>query len=156
MDDLESDRVANIQRIFDRYRLSLDTMLGPAQIHRASVHFLVNMLEAYYFADTNAVNQVLGTDLDDYDGDVETIRHPKNKLKELYKGFDEREHGRQIVSKLDTDHVLSHAERCSYLRTIFGWVYKAIGESKGVKYRLLDGRYGSVTKQQICDLGPRA
>ena len=155
VDDLESDRAADIQRIFDRYRQSLEAMLAPTQTHRASVHFLVNMLEAYYFADTTAVNHVLGTDLDDYDGDVETIRHPKNKLKKLYKGFDEREHGRQIVSSLDADHILSHVERCSYLRSIFGWIYKAIGEPKSAKFQLLAGRYGTVTKQQICDLRPR-
>lgn len=155
VDDLEASRSDNIKGVFDRYRRCLDTMLGPRQTHRASVHFLVNMLEAYYFADAQAVNNVLGTNLDDYDGDVETIRHPKNELKKLYNGFDQIEHGRQIVNALDASHILSHPERCSYLRTIFGWICKVIGETKNTRYQLLDGRYGCVTKQQICDLGPR-
>ena len=47
----------------------------------ASVHFLVNMLEAYYFAHAAATNGVLGTELEDFEGDVESIRHPKNDLK---------------------------------------------------------------------------
>lgn len=155
VDDLESDRADDIQRIFDRYRLSLDTFLRPNQTHRASVHFLVNMLEAYYFADAQTVNDVLGTELGDYDGDVETIRHPKNKLKSLCKNFDEVEHGHQIVDKLDTRHILSQIESCSYLRTMFAWIYKAIGEPKSEIYQLLEGRYGSVTKDQICDLEAR-
>ena len=155
VDDLESERAADIQRIFDRYRLSFDTILGANQNRRASVHFFVNMLEAYYLAHAQAVNHVLGTELGDYDGDVETIRHPKNKLKNLYSGFDQIEHGHQIVGILNAHHILSHAERCSYLRTMFAWIYKAIGEPKSEIYQLLDGRYGSVTKHQICDLEPR-
>lgn len=39
---------------------------------RASVHFLVNMLEAYYFADADRVNAVLATSLQDDEGDIET------------------------------------------------------------------------------------
>ena len=49
VDDLEARRSGDIRQVFDRYRLALDEMLRPNQIGRASVHFLVNMLEAYYF-----------------------------------------------------------------------------------------------------------
>ena len=42
----------------------------------AGWRFLANMLEAYYFADTRAVNKVAGTNLSDFAGDVETI--PRN------------------------------------------------------------------------------
>ena len=91
VDDLEADRAGEIRQIFDRYRLALDTILQPDQARRASVHFFVNMLEAYYFADARAVNAVLETELEDCEGDVETIRHPKNELKVLYQGFDESE-----------------------------------------------------------------
>ena len=105
IDDLEEGRSTHIQQIFDRYRLALDTMLTENQAHRASVHFLVNMLEAYYFADAQAVNSVLGTDLVDFEGDVETIPNPKRNLKNLWRGFDEREHGRQIVERLNVPHV---------------------------------------------------
>ena len=77
IDDLEYDRRDQQQQVFDRYRLVLDTVLNFLK-HRASVHFLVNMLETYYFADTQAINAVLETSLPDYEGDVETIRNPKN------------------------------------------------------------------------------
>ena len=63
--------------MFGRYRSSLDTVLSKEQIPRAAVHFFVNMLEAYYLADTRAINDVLGTNLADFAGDVESIRHPK-------------------------------------------------------------------------------
>lgn len=84
VDDLEHDRRGAIRDVFARYRTALDTMLSPAQRARASVHFLVNMLEAYYFADADAVNAVLNTNLADHAGDVEEIRHPKNELKALF------------------------------------------------------------------------
>ena len=51
--------------VTDRYRRVLDTILSSSQSRRASVHFLVNMLEAYFFAHSDAVNSVLGTNLDD-------------------------------------------------------------------------------------------
>ena len=79
IDDLEAKRAGNIQQVFDRYRRALDASLTENQTHRASVHFLVNMLEACYFADTQAVNAVLGTNLVDLEGDVETIRNPKSR-----------------------------------------------------------------------------
>jgi len=79
IDDLEHDRAEEAEEVYARYRAALDVMLTPRGLEsRASVHFLVNMLEAYYFADATAVNSVLGTDLEDFDGDVETIPHPKN------------------------------------------------------------------------------
>lgn len=59
VDDLEYDRRPQAQQLFERYRLALDTMLTDEQKPRASVHFLVNMLEAYYFADAQAINQAL-------------------------------------------------------------------------------------------------
>ena len=152
IDDLEADRSDDIQQVFDRYRRALDTMLTKAQACRASVHFLVNMLEAYYFADARAVNAALGTELDDYEGDVETIRHPKKELKRICPGFDERKHGRLIVERLDIFHVLSRMEACCSLRTIFAWIYKAIGEPDGEIRLLLDGCHNKVTKWQICAL----
>ena len=76
------------------------------------------MLEAYYFADATAVNSVLGTDLEDFDGDVETIPHPKNMLKRIVaalgpdRSFDEVVDGRAIVQQLDVVKVLSRPETC--------------------------------------------
>src|SRR5690348_13546939 len=81
IDDLEHDFRDQVEAVFRRYRVALDTILGPASLSaRASVHFLVNMLEAYYFAHADALNDVLDTALVDFEGDVETIRHPKNEL----------------------------------------------------------------------------
>lgn len=119
VDDLERRRSAEIGEIFERYRLALDTMLGVHK-DRASVHFFVNMLEAYYLADAQAINAVLATSLNDYEGDVEDIPHPKNRLKSLSQDFDEVEHGAQIVAILDVPHVLSRPDTCASLRTLFG------------------------------------
>ena len=154
VDDLEAGRSGEIQQIFNRYRLALDTMLQPDQVRRASVHFLVNMLEAYYFADARAVNTVLGTELEDYEGDVEAIRHPKNELKRLYRGFDEMEHGCRILDTLRVCHVLSRRDTCSSLRTMFAWICKAIGEPEGETYQLLEGHYSDVTGDQLRTLAP--
>ena len=155
VDDLEKDRAGEIRQIFDRYRLALDTILQPDQARRASVHFLVNMLEACYFADARAMNAVLGTELEDYEGDVETIRHPKNELKKLHREFDEMEHGCRILGKLRMRHVLSRWDTCASLRTMFAWICKAIEEPEGEAYQLLKGRYSDVTKDQIRTLAPQ-
>ena len=155
IDDLEPKRSKDIQRVFDRYRRALDSVLDENQARRASVHFLVNMLEAYYFADAQAVNAVLGTDLDDFEGDVETIRNPKSELKGLCPGFNEREHGRLIVERLNVLHVLSPADACCSLRTIFAWSYTAIEEPDCEIRPLLDGCHNEITKGQIDALPAR-
>ena len=154
IDDLEAKRAEDIQQVFDRYRKALDTILDESRASRASVHFLVNMLEAYYFADIRTVNAVLGTNLEEYEGDVETIRNPKGELKKQYPDFDEIADGRQIVRGLDMPHVLSRKETCASLRTMFAWMYRAIGEPASDEYQLLDGCYSEVTKPQICALPP--
>ena len=155
IDDLEATRSKEIQQVFARYRLALNDMLEPNQIRRASVHFLVNMLEAYYFADAQAVNSVLGTEIEDYEGDVEIIRNPKSNLKKLCREFNEITHGRQIVDNLRVFHVLSRKETCASLRTVFAWICKAVGEPAGDTYQLLDGRYNDVTRHQAGALAPR-
>jgi hypothetical protein len=150
VDDLEHDFRDQAGAVFRRYRTALDTILGPVGLSsRASVHFLVNMLEAYYFAHADAVNAVLGTNLADYEGDVETIRHPKNDLKKHHPGFDEIQHGRAIVEHLDVPHVLSNPETCRSLRTLFGWCSKAIGREFTDVYQLANGSYFEVTQPQI-------
>ena len=153
IDDLEADRSEAIREVFGRYRAALDAVLNEKQTRRVAVHFFVNMLEAYYFADTRAVNQILGTELADFEGDVESIRHPKNDLKRLSHGFHERDHGRQIVNRLDVSHILSRGDTCASLRTMFAWLYIALGEPEGYDNRLLEGRYSEVTKSQISSLG---
>jgi Domain of unknown function (DUF4276) len=150
IDDLEHDRREQKRAIFSRYRAALDTMLRTEeQRARASVHFLVNMLEAYYFADAAAVNNVLGTSLSDHAGDVETIRHPKNDLKALYPGFDEVTHGQAIARRLDVEHVLDNPETCASLRVLFHWCVQATGGDIGHRFRLDSGVHDEVTRPQI-------
>ncbi len=110
IDDLEYDRTDIAQQVFDRYRKALDIIL-KSQKYRASVHFLVNMLEAYYFAHAEAINAVLGTSFTDFPGDVESIRHPKNDLKKQYFNFDEIEDGGKILELLDLEQVLDQQGR---------------------------------------------
>jgi hypothetical protein len=148
VDDLEVDRVTQQVEVFQRYREVFDRMLGSLR-HRASIHFLINMLEGYFFADTRAVNAVLGTDLQDCIEDPETIRHPKNDLKTLFRGYDEIEHGRRILAQLDLPLVLSRADTCASLRTMIAWCSKALGESPTDVYQLLQGRYNPVTRPQL-------
>ncbi|HLO48444.1 MAG TPA: DUF4276 family protein [Kamptonema sp.] len=151
LDDLEHNRIDHAQEIFDRYRKALDTIL-MSQKHRASVHFLVNMLEAYYFADPDTVNSVLGTSLNYYEGDVETIRHPKGKLKDVYQGFKEIEHGGKILESLNIEYVLSNPNTCASLRTLFAWCVKALGQPFTDKYQLQEGKLSEITKSQLDNL----
>jgi hypothetical protein len=148
IDDLEYERTDIAQQVFERYRQALDYLLDDNQKHRVSVHFLVNMLEAYYFADVNAINSVLSIHLKDYEDDVETIRHPKNELKQLYKGFDEIEHGGQILSQLDVELMLSNPETCASLRTIYQWCWKTMGFVPADRYQLLNGKLSDITRSQ--------
>ncbi len=157
IDDLEHDRRGIAQQVFNRYRLAMDTMLPLAQRQRAAVHFLVNMLEAYYFADAAAINAVLELQppLEDYAGDVETITHPKGELKRRYPGFDEVRHGGEILGCLDVERVLARPDTCSWLRTLFAWCVKALERSPvyeavsvSGKYRLQDGMMSTVTQGQ--------
>ena len=145
VDDLESDRSEQVDAVFKRYRLALDTILRDSRSAKAAVHFLVNVLEAYFFADAKAINRVLGTDLGDFDGDVETIRHPKNELNSLDAGFRATKHGPRIVKRLDVRHVLARSDRCASLRTMFKWASVAAGATDWPS----EGRLYDTTKGQI-------
>jgi len=154
VDDLE-DRGEQIQGVFEVYRNALDTMLVPESQDRATVHFMVAMIEAYYFNDANAINAVLGTELDDFDGDPESIRSPKSKLKQHYQsrgrefGFKEVEHGREIVDQLDLPKVLSDPNTCRSLRSLVKWCSRKIGNPDTEQFQLLDGEVCEVTGSQI-------
>jgi hypothetical protein len=157
IDDLEEDRRSQISEVFTRYRAALDTFLNSDEQLRASVHFLVNMLEAYYFADTNAVNGVLGECLDaDWDGDVEEeIAHPKGELKRRCQGFDERKHADDILGKINVEHILSNPKTCASLRTLFAWCVNRLeqhpqfSELPIPNYQLTEGILSEITKGQI-------
>ncbi len=156
IDDLEADRAAQARGILERYREALDKALHGRE-HFASVHFLVNMMEAYYFADSNAINAVLGTELADHEGDVEEIKHPKNQLKQIAasqnRSFNEVTDGKTIMQKLDVLHVLDRPGTCASLRTLFGWCARAMGEEPTERFCLDSGAYSIVTGPQIGTLG---
>jgi hypothetical protein len=155
IDDLEHDRRGAIREVFGRYRAALDTMLQTKeQRARASVHLLVNMLEAYYFADVAAVNAVLGMSLSDHVGDVEDIPHPKNKLKKLHPDFDEIRDGEAIVRQLNVEHVLDNSETCGSLRVLFAWCVQSMGIAFGARFRLDSGAYDLVTGAQLGRVAP--
>ncbi|NET01539.1 MAG: DUF4276 family protein [Sphaerospermopsis sp. SIO1G1] len=157
IDDLEKDRIDIALQVFQRYREALDT-LSPEQKKRASVHFLVNMIEAYYFADAQAINTVLGTDLKYHLEDVEKITHPKNRLKKLHPGFDEKEDGGEIIKRLRIEHILSRSDACASLRTLFYWCYKVLQKYPQLdvledfsveKYHFHDGILSDITRHQL-------
>jgi hypothetical protein len=157
IDDVEQARRPVIRLVFERYRKALDTMLKPAEREKAAVHFFANMLEAYYFANSAAVNQALGATVlnADYDGDVETIEHPKGELKKLFAGFDERAHGALIVPLLDVDHILANPKTCAYFRSLFGWCVRQlqancqVWDSKlGQCFQLQAGVHEQLSKNQ--------
>ncbi len=157
IDDLEYDRRDQAQQVFNRYRLALDTVLNTLK-HRASVHFLVNMLEAYSFADAQAINTILKTSLSDNEGDVEEIRHPKNKLKGLYSCFDEIKHGGAILNKINIEYILSRPDACASLRTLFAWCVKVLEKYSNhdcadfdAKYKLHNGILSVITGPQLDD-----
>jgi hypothetical protein len=143
IDDLEYDRRPVLAQVFNRYRAVLDTMLLPEEKLRAAVHFLANMLEAYYFADSQAVNQALGAIVlsANSSGDVEEIRHPKADVKRLHPGFDEKADGAKIVSALDLDRVLDTPETCAFLRSLFGWCVRQLRRNCPVHDPALHTRY---------------
>jgi len=148
LDDLESSRRGIARDVYQRYRDAMNCILGDAS-NRASVHFLVNMLEAYYFADPDTINTILGTNLKDYNGDVETIDHPKQMLKQHCPEFDAIKDGEKILRSLDVPHILSNPDTCASLRTLFGWCMKAIEQAPGDEYQLVSGKYYEITKEQI-------
>ena len=158
IDDLEYDRRDQAQQVFDRYRTALDRILNELK-HRASVHFLVYMLEAYYFADARAINAVLGTALSDYGDDVETIRNPKSDLRREYQGFREIDDGGRILDQINIERVLSHPDTCASLRTLFAWCVKVLETYSDHdctdfydKYKLHDGILSEVTRTQLDNL----
>lgn len=159
IDDMEHERRSDAKEIFSRYRAVFDKILLGEQKRRASVHFLRNMLEAYYFADADAVNKSLNleTPLSDYPGDVEEIRHPKGDMKQLCTSFDEVSDGGKILDRIDVPHILSRRDTCACLRTLFKWCSDiltkymdedVINTSFLDKYRLNNGKLCEITEGQ--------
>lgn len=154
VDDLERDRTKSRSDVFDRYRRCLDTLLGDLS-WRAGVFFLVNMLEAYYFADTAAIVAAIGQpgkSLTDRAGDVELIPHPKNELRVLFPSFNEIRDGKQIIARLDMAKVLSRPDTCASIRTLFAWCALAMQEESEQKFSLDNGIYCIITGPQLKSL----
>ena len=154
IDDLERERVRQRPDVFDRYRKALDDIVGEHR-WRTGVFFLVNMLEAYYFADTAAISAVLGSPsipLEDCPGDVELIPHPKNQISQIFPSFDEIEHGREIVRQLDLEKVLCRRDTCASLRTLFAWCSLALMETFDNRFCLDSGIYCVTTGPQLANL----
>lgn len=155
IDDLEQARRPIRSAVFDIYRAALDGVM-QANAWRAGAFFLVNMLEAYYFADADAVNEVLGTTLSDYEGDVEDIGHPKNKLKSITANdFHEVRDGEEIVRKLDLPKVLSNPETCAGLRSLFAWCNRVLGDAPDDRFQLASGAMDPITSSQLVRLDER-
>ena len=155
IDDLEHSRRNQALEVFNLYRTVLDTVLATLK-HRASVHFLVYMLEAYYFADAQATNTVLKTSLLDHGNDVETIRNPKSDLRQMDPSFSEIDDGGRILDQIDIEHVLSRPDACASLRTLFAWCVKVLETYSDHdcadsydKYRLHDGELSEITGMQL-------
>lgn len=157
LDDLESAHRSEAAGKFSRLRKAVDVMLAkePKLKPRFSAHLLVNMLEAYYFAQASAVNEVLETTLTNHVGDCENIPHPKNELKRLAraagKSFDEKADGAKIVPKLDIESILGNPNSCRALRTLVAWCWEALGEARTDRFQLNDGIYWDITARQLCE-----
>jgi Domain of unknown function (DUF4276) len=152
VDDLEARRSDDLADHFTRYRTVLDTMLVPMGgdfSARASVHFLINMVEAYFFADPNAINEAMEGNLTNHPGDVEDILHPKNDLKKLFPGFDEVVHGEKIAKRLNLPQVLSNPQTCASLRTLIKWCVISMQQPLTERFQLLSGVTHSITDGQI-------
>jgi len=130
LDDLEGARSEVASSVFNRYRDALDVMLLASGLNKAaSVHFLRNMLEAYYFSDVSAINLAMNVlhpahgkgDIPACAEDVENIPHPKNELKKHFGSFDEISDGKAVMEKLNVETVLMNPETCRALRTLFNW-----------------------------------
>lgn len=153
IDDLE-ERKPFQNSVFETYREPLDRMLRPRQSRdRASVHFFVPMIEAYFLADAATVNDVLGLSITEVEGDPEEIRGPKGKLKkycqEAGRSYNERLDGEKIAGRVDLAQVLVNPDYCASLRSLVKWCSRRVGEEDGVRYQLVDGRICELTGEQI-------
>lgn len=129
IDDLEYSRRDQSQDIFRLYREAIDKLLTEEETSRAAVHFLVNMLEAYFFADPQAVQRALSVDIGPYADDVEDLRHPKGELKARLGSYRERRDAGAILEQLELGRVLADPVTCAWLRACVAWLDEALRRS---------------------------
>lgn len=157
IDDLEKGERQAAAAHFEYYRRMLDDIPAKNAAARSSVHFLVNMLEAYFFHDVEATNQVIeGLELGRHDGDVEDISHPKNALENEIKqrigrdrGYRETDDAVKIVRHLNLETVLADPDQCRSLRTLVAWCWEQIGQERTDQFQLKGGAYWDVTASQL-------
>ena len=91
-----------------------------------------------------------------------TIVHWKTKrvevltARELARFFREVDDGKEILDRLDVEHVLSRPDTCAWLRTLFAWCVGVLEQhplreslSPSDKYRLRDGILSDITRTQL-------
>jgi hypothetical protein len=155
VDDLEQSRREQVEAVIDRYSAAGKLLLKVDEKHRFSVHLLINMMEAYFFADPQAVEQVLGVKVVSPDTDVEDIGHPKSVLKEQSGGvYDERDHAPQLLGALNLETVLGCPTTCRSLRTLVSWCVRAKKQLPSDRFCLAGGELYKPTSWQIEELPP--
>lgn len=160
IDDLEGLDEEGARGKFQRYRRALDEGLKEHK-RRAAIHFLVRMLEAYFFADVDATNQALDIEppIPPYEEDVETtIQHPKSKLKQHFPQYKEIEDSGKVLEQLSLSTILANPDRCASLRTCVKWIVEQLMASPAPEYieqlgfdeqfRLQTGQLYVVTERQ--------
>ncbi|MGK7872386.1 MAG: DUF4276 family protein [Xenococcaceae cyanobacterium] len=135
IDDLEKISKDEAIETFHRYRTAFDKALKSKK-GRASVHFLVNMLEAYFFAHPDALNIALALKppVEPHDGDVEAIQNPKSQIKKIFPGYSETKHPELILDLIDLDIVLANPKYCSSLRTCVKWIVNQLKDYPDQEY----------------------
>ncbi len=127
IDDGERARAATIGEVFADYRSTITALLPEAQHPRVAVHFLVNMIEAYYFADPERASEALGWSIPRIGGDPEEIRNPYSDLIEaagrLGKDYGKkRETGERVLARIRLEEILKNPEHCGWLRAAVRWL----------------------------------
>ena len=161
LDDLEGARSEVASSVFKRYRDALDAMLSAYGLNKAaSVHFLRNMLEAYYFSDVSAINLAMNGlhpthgkgDIPACTDDVETIPHPKNDLKRHFGSFDEISDGNAVMENLNIETVLMNPETCRSLRTLFKWCLGQMKSYAGYTEWPNAAKWESLTNEKLWEI----
>lgn len=155
VDDLEQARRGQVDAVVDRYSKAGKLLLKDEEKHRFAVHLLVNMMEAYFFADPPAVEHILGCNVISPDADVEDIGHPKSVLKDQSNGaYDEREHAPQLLGALNLETVLGCPTTCRSLRTLVSWCVRAKRQIPSARFNLAEGELYQPTASQLEELPP--
>lgn len=159
LDDLEHDRLNDMKEIFEHLLFILRKAMNDEQRTRASVHFLVMMMEAYFFADAAALKKILNLDREDYKEDVEMIRNPKSDFKDILSScngisYKETEHGVSLLKAVNIEKVLSNPKTCASLRSLFKWCVSKLNNHPQFHtvaipdFKLADGIVSALTDGQ--------